>query len=206
MPHRLLKTLLVLAACLAFAGLDRVSGSPVTRFLEGSNPVELVILAMLVQGVIAAVLGWRGFLRVRFTSLELLAMVLCHGTILACMRQLLSKLQYGLTSLHPLAVAVGLLIAVGFRQGCANRDRIREDAVRTRWIVFLSGLLFPVALIPAIAVTLVMIRPAHPLRNDWGAATAWLFLVAPVLGQLWFRAIGEAAKRDAPAKPAGGEG
>lgn len=176
-------------------------GYPISQFVTHSNPIELVILGMLFLGFIGSVVGWRNFRKVRFTSLELLLVVFGHGTVLACFREILSSLQYGYASMYPLAIAVGLLIAVGFKVGCSNRDRIREDAVRVRWIVFLAGLFWPVTAIPAVAVTLVLIASDSPLRNDWGAGIAWVVLLAPVLGQLWFWAIGEAVKVDAPKEP-----
>ncbi len=160
--------------------------------------IDWLIKAMLFAGLYLSLRQWGTYRSVQFRLSEMMVALMGHGATLACFHFILKRLEYGLSSIYPVAIAVGLLFVAGYRNGCLARNRLREDATGFRWIVFIGGLLAPVTFIPAVAVTVILLIPGDPFENDWRIAPVWLFLLSPVLIQIWFWNIALAVQHDKP--------
>ena len=140
---------------------------------------------------------WGQLRRGRFSLLELLAAVVGFAGVLACMHFLILKKNWDPAEVIPLAaMGTGFLMVFGFWQGCSNRNQIREEANRVRWIVFLAGLLAPATTLPALLVGVSLCLDDLHFCNDFSVAIVWLLLLMPGLCQAWFSAISSVRKDD----------
>lgn len=143
-------------------------------------------------------IGWRKFRQVRFSLLELVASVVGYGAVMTCLQFLINRMGWEKNVLMPIAVISGLLFVQGLVLGDQNRKKIHEHMLSIRTLVYLTGLLCPACVIPALVTTVGMARNLSVFRNDPGSTLAWLFLLAPCLSQLWFSSIDSVRKDDKP--------
>src|SRR5581483_9518654 len=160
--------------------------------------MDETIVLMLIGLFPVGLLYWIHHKRLRFGLADMALAFIAFGATLVPLSYLSELIGHSLRN-YPIAIFyVEVMIGVGFAIALRSRGMLHEKFERVRLLVFMSHLIGPAMVIPAVIVTGMLFRESSPFRNDWGSMLSWLALMLPPLTMCWFSAINEVRKSDKP--------
>ena len=143
----------------------------------------LTLLAVLM--VVPGGLGWLLFKRSQVSVVQLLVAVFMYGLLLTLAHLLLERGPDFLNELILCAVTALALVGVGLFIGTQNARLVDEKQNVTRWILFITGMIVPITILPAIIMLFVpLVRLGMnetPKMPPLVGFLAWFLLILPSL-------------------------